>query len=172
MAIFKFRKKLNLERFSKSLAISFSITIGLKLKIIWPKHGALWDRERTLPKIITGFLSTIWSPRSKILPILVSLNFEMVFVEVQYVYLFTDDNALWTEELHDQWISLFGSPNPMEYPGLPFNYIPNLLGLSKFELQVRVDLISLYRNDCYKNYREMGGKNFVMDGLWYWFNFI
>ena len=42
----------------------------------------------------------------------------------------------WTQQLHDQWISLFGSPNPVLYPGFPFNQLTSQYS-QKYALEVR-----------------------------------
>ena len=52
--------------------------------------------------------------------------------------------------------ALFGSPNPICYPGVKFRRIANFLQLPKLlELQVRADLIDLEDNDCRANYEMM-----------------
>ncbi|CAM6054908.1 unnamed protein product [Sphagnum tenellum] len=63
---------------------------------------------------------------------------------------------LWTQTLQDIWIYHFGSPNPLFYPGLPFDYMTSPIGLRGFELQVRVDLVSLVDNECETNYANVG----------------
>ena len=42
----------------------------------------------------------------------------------------------WTQELHDQWILLFGSPNPVLYPGFPFNQLTSRYS-QKYALEVK-----------------------------------
>ena len=45
----------------------------------------------------------------------------------------------WTQELHDKWILLFGSPNPILYPGFPFNLLTpkyRTFGLEVKELRI------------------------------------
>merc|ERR1711860_230114 len=71
----------------------------------------------------------------------------------------SDDSALWTLELHQQWIELFGSPNPIAYPGVKFRRLASLLGLPPlFELQIRVDTIPMNdRNGCEENYEALLG---------------
>lgn len=64
--------------------------------------------------------------------------------------------AVWTQELHDQWISLFGSPNPVCYPGVPFNTLTADAPQQTLELQVRVEIVEMERNSCQENYMEMG----------------
>lgn len=42
----------------------------------------------------------------------------------------------WTQVLHDQWTSLFGSPNPVLFPGFPFNQLTSLYS-QKYALEVK-----------------------------------
>ena len=54
---------------------------------------------------------------------------------------------------------LFGSPNPIAYPGVKFRRLASLLGLPPlFELQIRVDTIPMNdRNGCEENYEALLG---------------
>ena len=70
----------------------------------------------------------------------------------------SDDSALWTLDQHQTWISLFGSPNPIAYPGVKFRRLASILGLPPIlELQVRVDLIDFKQNGCEENYEMLLG---------------
>ena len=47
---------------------------------------------------------------------------------------FKDNTLLWTKEIFDRWIELFGTPNHYCYPDVPFNAaeantLPNFLRL-------------------------------------------
>ena len=42
----------------------------------------------------------------------------------------------WTQELHDKWILLFGSPNPVLYPGFPFNQLTSQYS-QRYALEVK-----------------------------------
>lgn len=46
---------------------------------------------------------------------------------------------LWTEELHDTWIRLFGSPNPLCYPAVPFDALTSQVTQGAYEMQVKVN---------------------------------
>ena len=68
----------------------------------------------------------------------------------------------WTKELQEDWIKLFGSPNPMVYPGLPYNTYS--MGASlKHPLTVRVIPIEESREaSCPSNMALL--RTFVMTG--------
>ncbi|XP_057307777.1 uncharacterized protein LOC130645714 isoform X1 [Hydractinia symbiolongicarpus] len=53
----------------------------------------------------------------------------------------------WTQKLHDQWINLFASPNPLCYPDVPFNTLTATLP-QDYKLEVKVVEIS---NDLEKS---------------------
>jgi len=45
----------------------------------------------------------------------------------------------WTANMHNDWIELFGSPSPMNWPSVPYSLIPaSVNGLSGYQLEVTV----------------------------------
>jgi len=69
----------------------------------------------------------------------------------------------WTKELQDDWIKLFGSPNPMLYPGLPYNTYSGGVN-RKHPLSVRVITIDeLNEANCPTNMRIL--RNFIGAGF-------
>ncbi|XP_014663493.1 PREDICTED: uncharacterized protein LOC106806144 [Priapulus caudatus] len=68
----------------------------------------------------------------------------------------------WSQQQHDTWISLFASPNPLCYPGVPFNTLtPTTNG--PYEMQVKADKFGSVSNDgtCNENYKLLG---YTIDG--------
>ena len=49
----------------------------------------------------------------------------------------------WTQKLHDQWIHLFASPNPLCYPDVPFNTLTAALS-QDYKLEVLVSEVRLF----------------------------
>ena len=49
---------------------------------------------------------------------------------------FVSTTRIWTRELHEQWTELFGAPNPVLYPGYPFNTLTALYS-QNFALEVK-----------------------------------
>ena len=54
---------------------------------------------------------------------------------------FVSTTKPWTRELHDKWTSLFGAPNPVLYPGYPFNTLTAQYS-QNFALEVRALVIN------------------------------
>ena len=49
---------------------------------------------------------------------------------------YVSTTKIWTRELHDQWTSLFGAPNPVLYPGYAFNTLTAQYS-QKYALEVK-----------------------------------